>query len=273
METTIAIKGLSHSYKLYHITDLHLTKIGENEPDFRHQEAALRASCIFEIDGTPVGQRLEDYYADARKWGADLMLMTGDMTDTPSDPNVQTLYEAIGTGGVKTFFVIGNHDWSYSDDYHTENARVQHYHKFAPLSDGAVARHYLEYSDLIIAGIDNGLECVQDEDIDFLKTLAGKGKPIVLCMHIPINCPTLEAETVKNWHRNINIGQGAIVKNEATPRFCEYVRDPASGIAAVIVGHLHFSHEDELAPGLVQYITGGAYLGISRKITLVPGEE
>lgn len=94
----------------------------------------------------------------------------------------------------------------------------------------------------------------------------------MLCMHIPINCPTLHNDTVRDWRRNINIGAGAIVKNDATTRFCEYVRDPASRVAAVIAGHLHFSHEDELAPGLVQYITGGAYLGISRKITLMPAE-
>ena len=270
METTIAINGLRHTYKLYHITDLHLTGMGENDPQFRHDEAALRARCIFETDGTPCVKRLQGFYADARQWGADLMLMTGDIVDTPSDPNVQNLYREACAGGPGTMFVIGNHDWSYSDDYHTEGARAQHYQKFAALSDGAVARHYLEYPDLIVAGIDDGMECVQQEDIDFLKALKEKGKPILLCVHIPINCPSLHDDTVRDWRRNINIGPGAILKNEATAAFCEYVRDPASGIAAIIAGHLHFSHEDELAPGLLQYITGGAYLGISRKITLIP---
>lgn len=270
METTIAIKGLRNTYKLYHITDLHLTKIGEDEPQYRHDEAALRAKCIFEADGTPAEQRLYAHYADARAWGADLMLMTGDITDTPSDPNVQTLYKALEKGGLPTFYIIGNHDWSYSDDYHTEHARAQHYHKFVPASDGAVARHYLEFPDLIIAGIDDGLECVQNEDLAFLKDLAQKQKPILLCLHIPINCPTLEADTVRDWRRNINIGPGAILKNEATEVFCSYVRTPESRIAAVIAGHLHFSHEDALTSDLVQYITGGAYLGIARKITLVP---
>ena len=272
METTIAINGLRHTYKLYHITDLHVTKMGGNDPQFRHDEAALRAKCIFETDGTPVLQRLRDFYADARDWGADLMLMTGDIVDTPSDPNVQALHGAVAAGEIKTFFVIGNHDWSYSDDYHTEGARAQHYGKFSALSDGAVERHYLEYPDLILAGIDDGLECVQQEDIAFLKMLREKGKPILLCLHIPINCPSLHDDTVRDWRRNINVGPGAILKNEATAAFCEYVRDPASGIVAVIAGHLHFSHEDELAPGLVQYITGGAYLGISRKITLIPAK-
>ena len=223
--------------------------------------------------GTPAEQRLREFYADARAWGADYMLMTGDITDTPSAPNVQTLYSAIDQGGLPTFFVIGNHDWSFSDDYHTARAREAHYGKFAPASDGAVARHFLEFDDVIIAGIDDGMECVQDEDLAFLEQLAKKGKPIVLCMHIPINCPSLHDDTVRDWRRNINIGEGAIVKNDATLRFCDYVRDPASRIAAVIAGHLHFSHEDELAPGLVQYITGGAYLGISRKITLAPAEN
>lgn len=270
METTIAIKGLQRTYKLYHITDLHLTGMGEKDPAFRHDEAALRARCIFETDGTPAAQRLGTFYADARAWGADLMLMTGDIADTPSDPNLQTLYREVQAGGVETFFVIGNHDWSYSDEYHTEQARAQHYEKFAALSKGAVAQHYVEYPDLIIAGIDDGCECVTEQDLDFLRALAQKNKPILLCMHIPINCPTLEADTVRDWRRNINIGPGAILKNRSTEQFCAYVRDPASRIIAVIAGHLHFSHQDELAPGLVQYITAGAYLGISRKITLVP---
>ncbi len=273
METTIAIQGLQSPYKLYHITDLHLTGMGEEDPPFRHEEAALRARCIFETQGVSAKQRLHDYYADARDWGADLMLMTGDITDTPSAPNVHALYSAMQEGGVPTFYIIGNHDWSYSDDYHTPGARAQHYAKFVRASGGGeVARHCLELPDLIIAGIDDGMECVQEQDIEFLQELAQKQKPILLCLHIPINCPTLHEDTVRDWRRNINIGEGAIVKNEATLRFCEYVRSPESRIAAVIAGHLHFSHQDVLAPGLVQYITGGAYLGICRKITLVPAD-
>lgn len=270
METNIMIKGLQRPYKLYHITDLHLTGMGESDPQSRHDEAALRARCIFEVDGRPAARRLRAYYTDARAWGADLFLMTGDIADTPSDPNVKDLYAEVAAGGVKTFFVIGNHDWSYSDDYHTAHARELHYQKFALLSDGDVSAHYLEYPDLIIAGIDDGLECIMPEQIDFLRALADKGKPILLCMHIPVTCPTLVKDTVHDWHRDINIGPGAILKNDATAEFCEYIRDPASRIAAVVAGHLHFSHEDVLAPGLVQYITGGAYLDICRKITLVP---
>lgn len=273
METTILIKGLEQPYKIYHITDLHLTGMGESDPQSRHDEAALRARCIFEADGKPAAQRLSEYYADARAWGADLFLMTGDIADTPSDPNVRELYAAVAAGGVKTFFVIGNHDWSYSDDYHTEQARALHYEKYAPLSDGNVSAHYLEYPDLIIAGIDDGPECIQSEQLDFLRALADKGKPILLCMHIPVTCPTLVEDTVRDWRRDINIGPGAILKNAATAELCAYIRNPASRIAAVVAGHLHFSHEDELSPGLVQYITGGAYLGISRKITLLPDQN
>lgn len=270
METKIAIRGLKHTYKLYHITDLHLTRTSEADTQARREEAALRARCIFEADGQDALTRLEGFYEDARAWGADLMLMTGDMVDMPSESNVRALHGAVAQSGMDTFFVIGNHDWSFSDDYHTPAARQAHYARFEGLSEGCVARHYREYEDFILAGIDNGMECVQDEDVAFLQALAGREKPIVLCMHIPVTCPSLVEDTVRDWRRDINIGPGAICKNNATAAFCAYIRTPASHVAAVIAGHLHFSHEDELASGLVQYVTGGAHRNIARKITLVP---
>ena len=40
-------------------------------------------------------------------------------------------------------------------------------------------------------------------------------------------------------------------------------------IRVILTGHLHFSFESRLTPTLPQFVTGGAYDGVAREVTLV----
>ena len=56
--------------------------------------------------------------------------------------------------------------------------------------------------------------------------------------------------------------------DEPTRRFIEYIsNEPA--VKAILAGHLHFNWEGELPWGIMQYVTGGGFLGDAREIEIV----
>ena len=53
-----------------------------------------------------------------------------------------------------------------------------------------------------------------------------------------------------------------------TLRLIDYLKtEPA--IKAILTGHLHFSFESMLTPTLPQFVTGGAYEGVARELTIL----
>ena len=55
---------------------------------------------------------------------------------------------------------------------------------------------------------------------------------------------------------------------EATLRMIDYIRSEPC-IKAILSGHLHFDYESYLTDNLIQFVTGGAYEGCAREVTLV----
>ena len=52
-----------------------------------------------------------------------------------------------------------------------------------------------------------------------------------------------------------------------TLRMIDYIKSEPQ-IKAILTGHLHFSFESMLTPTLPQFVTGGAYEGIARELTI-----
>ena len=54
----------------------------------------------------------------------------------------------------------------------------------------------------------------------------------------------------------------------ATLRMINYIKSEPL-IKCILTGHLHFSFESKLTPTLPQFVTGGAYEGIARELTIL----
>jgi hypothetical protein len=131
-------------------------------------------------------------------------------------------------------------------------------------------------------GIDNSYYLFADWQLLRLKEEAAKGLPIVLCFHDPLFEQSLyDHHMRRNPHEpTYTVGcDEAHLKpysefravqqrpDEPTLRFIDYVKNEPL-IRCILTGHLHFSFESNLTPTLPQFVTGGAYEGIAREITL-----
>ena len=117
--------------------------------------------------------------------------------------------------------------------------------------------------------MDNGDKTIHPEQLNALRQVYADGRPVLLLMHIPVYTREMDAPLKEKWGEYacdyFVIGYGE--DPGQTPAFCELLRGE-NPIAAVFAGHIHLSHQSELAPGRTQYICAPTFDGKVRKITL-----
>ncbi len=271
----VKIKGLKRNYTFFHLTDLHMGEFTPDEAAGMPEERRTYAQHRYEFfgrEGQGAAALWKDYMTRAKAERADLLLLTGDIIDFPSEANVNALKDGIRNSDIPTLYVVGNHDWSFADDYHTPNATALHYPKFADLCGGDPYISWVEYEDLIICAVDDSRDRVSKETVDKFMALCALGKPVILIMHVPLHVDSMEADCRACWHgRNLMVGGTGWHGNDPeVKRFYEAVAlDPNTPVKVVITGHLHFHHEDILPNGVPQVVTDKGYTGGCRVIRVV----
>ncbi len=268
---TLQVAGLKRTYTFLQITDLHACACEGVEPADRLQYCLAREKAFSTPEMTSAA-RMQYLFAYGQRIGADMLFLTGDIIDFPSDANLSLLKSCIQDSAVPSMYITGNHDWSFFDNYNSAFARQQYLPRLADISGGNTAFHYVEYEDLIVAALDNAMDTVPGAALDGLRELCGGTKPVILLMHIPLTAETLTQPTKDVWGRDICMGPGGVGYREET--VCGLYRLVAleqTPIAAVVTGHVHFSHEDTLPNGVPQIVTGTASQGgLCRVITVEP---
>lgn len=131
----------------------------------------------------------EKMLAKAKERKVDALLLLGDIISFPTLANVDYVHGALEASGLNYLYTAGNHDWHFegisgSDieqrDEWIEKRLKPLYRKQKPLM----------YSKMIgglrVVMIDNSVYHILPEQLEFWRTEAAKGDPIMLCMHIPL---------------------------------------------------------------------------------------
>ncbi len=270
----IPVEGLRRTYRFAHITDAHLLLYDETETPARAAYAEPRVG-LFSENGIRSEQRFEMLMQYVREHAQELdaVIMTGDILDFPSALNLKYLHEQIGKLSVPVMYVLGNHDWAYFDDYHTEASVQNEKPKFTDLCGGDTAVQVMRFGELTLIGVDNSDEKFEDGCAERLEALLKEEKNVLLCMHIPLYAETLHEDTVAYWWgQDITVGGEGICKNENHRQVRQLAAAPGTPVRAVITGHLHFWHQDMLDGMTPQYVTALAASGNMAVFTVCPKE-
>ena len=269
--TTLQVAGLKRSYTFLHFTDLHACACEGVEPADRLQYCQAREKGFASPEMTSAA-RMPYLFAYGQRIQADMLFLTGDIIDFPSDANLSLLKSCVRNSPVPSMYITGNHDWSFFDNYNSAYARQTYLPQLAEISGGNTAFHYVEYEDLIVAALDNAMDEVPGEALNGLRKLCQGTKPIILLMHIPMTVETLTQPTKNVWGRDICMGPGGVgYWIDTVYGLYQLVAIQETPIVAVVTGHVHFSHEDTLPNGVPQIVTGTASQGgLCRVITVEP---
>ncbi len=269
-ETVFSLKNIKSRKKILHITDLHACAVTEEElasiAPIRAENLLMRRREFTADREYPPEDILHAMLLYAEEINADLVLLTGDIIDFPSRTNLELLRNEIKISSVPTLFIAGNHDWSFYDDYHTENAERDFVPYMCELSCGDSCFACVEWDDLVICAIDDSRDDVstvtQEKYFACAKKAREEEKALILASHVPFYCDTLHEDTGAKWGKDLAIGGEDIEENETTLNFYRMIaKEKELAPDLVISGHLHIPHLDVFPNGTPQLVTAAAYDG------------
>lgn len=280
--SVIPIAGLSAPLRLFHITDMHLTEVSEEDSEYAKAHAIPRTRCFSLVQNMDTRTIFQELLEKSRQLNSDCVVMTGDIIDFPSKGNLACIKKSLSSLP-SYFYTVGNHDWCYPIyDPPTTEIRA----RFLPMvekatgfSSGFVSK---QLGEVLLVGIDNGYYQITQQQYEQVETALKQGLPTLLFCHVPLYCPTLCPDTVKVWkapilmgcpeieYKGKSFGNNELPPQPITAAFLNLLQN-AHNLVAIIAGHVHFSHNDLFAPGKPQLVTGCSAYNIGRIIDLVQG--
>lgn len=270
---TLTIPGVTESVKFMHISDTHLTLFDETDSESAVAEMTTRAQ-MFDTqvgDGIKREDKLTQFYAMAENEGVDQILLSGDIIDAPSNGNMKFLADLVSNSSIPSIYTLGNHDWSFSDNYQGE--RYKYMPGFAEIFgeiDPDTEEKYwddvctvYDYDGFSLVVADNSNDQIPSVLTAILKSYAKAGTPVILMLHVPVSCETAVADVSAMWGRDIAIGSAALNPNATTKQFVDFIRSAESSVVAILAGHTHLSHIDDVSPNndTVQFTLGASFEG------------
>lgn len=245
--------GATRPFRIFHITDLHLTFCGSSEGTYETELSKKRRACF---------PSAHESFAELRQYIAnqqpDITAMTGDIIDFPLESNLERLYSFTEDCG-EYLYTPGNHDWSYPREYHTHETYTRFMPLFRKVCGGDTDFNVCERNGVLLICIDDSSDCINERQLALFRAQVERGLPMIVFLHVPLYAEPLIEKVREIWHAPIVIGHEE--SNELTKQFC---RELGRSNATVLTGHVHFSREDSLSEGAKQYITAPAALGNAR---------
>ena len=236
--------GLPKPLRFLHATDNHLSLADERDNERKRKLAAARHKA-FVGDTNRIQENLDEM-VDYCSRNCDLLLHTGDLIDFVSYKNVEVGKSYLDR--TDYFMCAGNHEFSQyvGEAWEDEAYKYQSFNLVQTMT-----KYDLEFASRVVGGV-NYTPDLYDEMM-----LRRKNACAYVC-----GCPA-EKMACYDAHRRKQ-QQPYFATNE----FIDYVKNEPL-IKAFITGHLHFNYEGELAPGKMQYVTGGGFRGDARLIEVV----
>lgn len=272
--TTALNIGAEKPFELIHFSDIHLT-YADGRDDRRKLELAAERRRYF----PDAHANLDAVIAEAKRTGA-LMVSTGDLIDFVSRANIDAARKF--TDENDCFFAAGNHEFSLYVGEAFED--VEYRSRSLEIVQSAF-KNDIRFSSRMVNGvnmvaIDNGYYLIDQFQLDALKNECRKGLPVILLMHTPLHTDALCREMIERREQPCAYLMGSpesVISAYSAHRArqqrpdavtCEaydyILSEPA--IKAILAGHIHGEHyEDEIRPGLTQYIVG---TDTARRITV-----
>lgn len=132
----------------------------------------------------------EKMLARAKAEKVDLLLLVGDIISFPSLANVDYVSGQLDVLGDRWMYVAGNHDWHFEGDGGSDLEQRERWidrrlRRLYRQGDNPIM-HSRVVKGIRFVAIDDSAYLIGKEQLEFWKTEADKGEPIVLMMHIPL---------------------------------------------------------------------------------------
>ena len=188
----IAWPGIKEKPRFRVIGDTHFNYFDERDKEYAGNYARMSG-----VTGKKVhlpSQAPHKYFEQAvdtaKKDGVDAILLVGDILSFPTLANVEYARKKLDECGVPWIYIAGNHDWHFEglSGSSAELRETWVERRLRPLYEAG--DDPMMFSRVVkgvrIVAIDNSTYLLTRQQVEFWKSEAAKGDPIILMMHIPL---------------------------------------------------------------------------------------
>lgn len=265
----IVNKDIKNKYQFVFLSDLHASILDENEKDEQIKKSLIERRNLFASlnpNNCSVEEIFEEIINYTNNSKADALLLSGDIIDSPANSNINFLRQNLKNLKTKYLYTLGNHDWSFAWEYHTQKTKETFRPKFNEFMDNLEVS-YLEYKDLIVLAIDDSTNQISESSLEKIKNILEKNKPTIAMLHVPINTEYIKEETLKIRNIVSSIGGSGIKIEESTQKAIDMILSEKYKVFYIISGHIHINLQDKIgAKNIPEVISAPAYEG---KINLI----
>lgn len=235
------------------IGDTHFNYFDERDKEFAANYARMSGITGKDINlpAQVPHKYFEEALSTAKKDGVDAILLVGDILSFPTLANVEYAKKKLDECGLPWIYIAGNHDWHFEGlpGSSTQLRETWVEKRLMPLykdSDDPMMFSRVVKGVRIVA-IDNSTYLLSRKQVDFWKSEAAKGEPVLLMMHIPLYvktgpkgcCASPHWGAALDWAWEIERRPRWIEK--ATPETFEFREAVLStpNLVGVFTGHAH----------------------------------
>ena len=260
----IKIPGLKKSYRILHVTDVHIVMwderdeasvitYGVHKGKKLVSEFGVKREKGFTVDGVSTANKfaeLCDFLKDNPSF-SDAVVFTGDILDFYTDAAFDFMVDNLNKIPMPYMFVLGNHDYIFSN-----HEKDDTYERFAKLGGGSYKIQKLKFGELTLVGSYNGRYAYDDETLELIADAIKNEEHVLMFQHVPINSPSLEDFTKENGKANIVIGaENCVNKDNNKEAIMEIIDKYDSPVRALICGDSHYNYSGPLTDKIMQYVS------------------
>jgi predicted MPP superfamily phosphohydrolase len=174
------------------IGDTHFNYFDERDKEYASNYARMSGltNKAFNLPSKSPHKYFEQALSTAKKDGVDAILLVGDILSFPTLANVEYTKSKLDECGVPWFYIAGNHDWHFEGLGGASAQLREIWIKKRLMSLYKDVDNPLMFSRVVkgvrIVAIDNSTYLLTRQQVEFWKSEAAKGDPVVLMMHIPL---------------------------------------------------------------------------------------
>jgi len=265
--------GVESPFSVLHVSDTHLTAVYPHEDRWK-QEMSRADMPIF-------GARQEDALAEAiayAKAHCNFLLHTGDLIDFVSEANLDLVRRYLPEGCLGA---LGNHEYSHygwlvkkagTAGPGREETR-QILAKFFPFRMPIAAK---AVNGVVFVAIDDADGTVSEDQVAQFRRIVKKGRPIILCMHVPSYTPGICLVGRRWWKKGTDAANPELKlpdferqRSDSVTRdfIAALKREPL--LKGILSGHLHLTAKDRFSPSAMQYVAGGNFSFLAQMVRVV----
>ena len=277
--------------RLFVIADTHLWESDAREEPYSRFSARMHAaynqvSHYRTLQPTTPAACFRETLETARKIQPDAIVHLGDLVSYPSEYSIEYASGLIRETGIPFYYVSGNHDWCYegfeSDAFKHRETWMSRLKPFYP--EGVNPLMYsIDVKGVKLIFIDDSVDDVTPEQIDFFRNEVRQGIPSLLMMHIGQYLPghdTFYLGYIPGYRAGFHPGRGVEMLDKQAghvrtiERFYREVRRASreDKLLATVAGHNHDVRTEE-AEGIRQFGVPFNGNGSYTDLYILPAEE